>query len=566
MINHLLLFFIGTFIISGIYVTQSKCENNANQVIFVEATTEAGLNFKHFDGRSGRRYFVETLGSSAAFFDYDNDGDVDIYLVNGADLPGITSEVPAENVLYRNNGDGTFTDVTAIAGVADTGYGVGCAAGDYDNDGYLDLYVTNYEANVLYHNNGDGTFTDVTAESGVGETRWSAGCAFADYDNDGYLDLFVANYLQFDFDKERVCKHRNIISYCDPRDYVGIPDTLYHNNGDGTFTDVTREAGVYNPIGHGLGVVFGDYNNDGYIDLYVANDTTQNFLYHNNGDGTFIDVSLFAGVGFSENGRTESSMGTDFGDYDNDGYLDIIVTNFQDEVNTLYHNDGNGFFSDVSFASGIGAASLKYMGWGAHFFDYDNDGDEDIIAANGHLFDNVEMFDDVATYPQINHLYRNDGKGKFTEVSAQSGSGFSPVKVSRGAVLGDYDNDGDIDILITNSNQTVDLLRNEGGNRNHWLMIKTIGTKSNRDGIGARITVTVGNQSFIDEVRSGSGYIGQDDMRVMFGLGKNKKVDTIHIRWPSGIEDVIRDVEANQLLIVTEGQPKKIRYVNLGAK
>ncbi|HIE29940.1 TPA: CRTAC1 family protein [Candidatus Poribacteria bacterium] len=391
----------------------------------------------------------------------------------------------------------------------------------------------------------------------------SAGCAFADYDNDGYLDLYVSNYLQFDFEKERVCKHRNIISYCDPRDYVGIPDTLYHNNGDGTFTDVTREAGVYNPIGHGLGVVFGDYNNDGYIDLYVANDTTQNFLYHNNGDGTFTDVSLFAGVGFSEHGRAESSMGTDFGDYDNDGYLDIIVTNFQDEINTLYHNDGNGFFSDVSFTSGIGAATLKYMGWGANFFDYDNDGDEDLIFANGHLFDNVEMFDDIATYPQINQLCQNDGNGKFTVVSAQAGPGFSSVKVSRGAVLGDYDNDGDIDILITNSNQTIDLLRNEGGNRNHWLMIKTIGTKSNRDGIGARVTVTVGEQSFIDEVRSGSGYIGQNDMRVMFGLGRNTKVDSIHIRWPSGIEDVIKNVAADQLLIVTEGQSEKIKYSRL---
>jgi len=537
-------------IISVIFLLSS---NSYSQVKFVDVTKESGIHFKHTDGRSGRRYIVETLGSGVAFFDYNNDGYLDIYFVNGASLPLEKSPIQATNALYRNNWDGTFTDVTKEAGVGDTGYGVGCAVGDYNNDGYPDLYITNYGTNVLYKNNGDGTFTDVTKAAGVGDTRWGASCAFADYDNDSDLDLFIANYLDFKIEYYEPCSIGSIMTYCDPRAYYPLRDTLYRNNGDGTFADVTKSVGI-NFVGRGLGVVWGDYDNDGDVDLYVANDTDKNVLYQNNGDGTFTDVSLLAGVGYNENGVPENGMGTNWGDYDNDGYFDLIVTNFSEQINTLYHNDGNGFFTDVSYISGIGEESFPFLSWSTHFFDYDNDGYRDIFVANGHLHDNVHQFSDVTTYAQKNHLFRNNRNGTFSDISEKSGQGMSLKKVSRGAALGDYDNDGDIDIVITNSNQPPDLLRNDGGNKNNWLMIKTVGTKSNRSGIGARIKILSQGKMQSDEVRSGSGYLSQNDLRVFFGLGKNAKVELVEIHWPSGIVQKIEDVKANQLLIVTEGE------------
>jgi len=542
-----------------------------NSVQYIDVTKEAGITFKHVNGWTGKRYFIETMGPGVAFLDYDNDGYLDIYFVNGAELPGITydvgevAETSPTNVLYRNAGDGTFADVTQQAGVGDTGYGVGCCVGDYDNDGHDDFYVTNFGANVLYHNSGDGTFTDVTDKAGVGGgNKWSAGCAFLDYDNDGDLDLYVVNFVYFDFEVEKDRKYliKGFMVYAAPENFSGRSDTLYRNNGDGTFTDVTQQTGIFNPNGKGLGMVCGDYDNDGDVDIFVANDATPNFLYRNDSvkstkDITFTEVALFAGVALSEDGVAENGMGTNMGDYDNDGFLDIVVNNFQGQTSSIYHNEGNGFFMEVSYASGVGEKTLNYLSWGTAFFDYDNDGYQDLFIANGHVHDNIELFDDSTTAAQQNLLLENNRDGTFTNVSQTSGPGLQIKQVSRGAAFGDYDNDGDIDILVVNSNQSPSLLKNEGGNQKNWLMFKTIGTTSNRDGIGARITVKSGQRSQIREVKSGGSYLSQSDMRVHFGLDTATKADVVEIRWPSGLVETFKDVKANQFLVVTEGKGLK---------
>ena len=522
------------------------------KILFTDVTEAAGLRFQHVDGRSGQRYFLETVGSGAAFFDYDADGLLDIYLVNGADLPGSHSPTPPTNQLYHNNGDGTFTDVTEQVGVGDTGYGAGCAAADYDNDGDQDLYVTNFGANVLYRNNGDGTFTDVAQHTGVEDNRWSLGCAFADYDNDGFVDLYVANYIDFDFETHTNCTQKGVSTYCPPESFEGLPDTLYRNNGDGTFTDVTTSTGVYNEDGKGMGVVFGDYDNDGDVDCYVGNDAGENFLYQNKGNGTFTNVGWMAGVEADENGNVQGTMGVDFGDYDNDGRLDLIAVNYQQQPNALYRNDNGSFFTDVSFVAGM-AESLPYVGWGADFFDVDNDGDQDLLIANGHLQDTVEQYDDTTTYAQRNYLLINNGQGRFANVSTETGNGLQSRRVSRGLATGDYDNDGDLDMLISNANDTPQLLRNDGGNQGNWILIRTIGTRSNRAGIGARVKIQTGDLIQIDEVRSGSGYLSQNDLRLHFGVGTHKRIDRVEVRWPSGVVDVIRDLAPNQILTITEG-------------
>ncbi|MDE0424189.1 MAG: CRTAC1 family protein [Candidatus Poribacteria bacterium] len=521
------------------------------KISFTAVTEEAGIQFQHVDGRSGQRYFLETVGSGVAFFDYDDDGLLDIYFVNSADLPGSHSPTLPTNRLYHNNGDGTFTDVTEQVGVGDTGYGAACAAADYDNDGDLDLYVTNFGANVLYRNNGDSTFTDVTQYAGVGDNRWSLGCAFADYDSDGFVDLYVANYIDFDFETHINCTQKGVATYCPPESFEGSPDTLYRNNGDGTFTDVTTTAGVYNKDGKGMGVVFGDYDNDGDVDCYVGNDAGENFLYHNNGDGTFTNVGWMAGVEADENGNVQGTMGVDFGDYDNDGRLDLIAVNYQQQPNALYRNDNGSFFTDVSFVAGM-AESLPYVGWGADFFDVDNDGDKDLLIANGHLQDTVEQYDDTTTYPQQNYLLINNGQGRFVNVSMKAGSGLQAREVSRGLATGDYDNDGDLDVLISNANDTPQLLRNDSENHGNWILIHTIGTRSNRAGIGARVKIQTGDSIQIDEVRGGSGYLSQNDLRLHFGIGTHKRIDSIEVSWPSGVVDTIRDVVPNQILTITE--------------
>ena len=535
------------FLILIVLIDVNAGANTENNIRLTAVAESANIDFQHVDGRAGQRYFLETVGSGVAFFDYDGDGFVDIYFVNGADLPGFSSMTPPTNKLYRNNGDSTFTDVTESAGVGDTGYGSGCAVGDYDNDGGLDLYVTNFERNVLYRNNGDGTFTDATQRSGVGDARWSLGCAFADYDNDGFVDLYVTNYIDFRFEEHKTCSQNGVGTYCPPESFPGLPDTLYRNNGD-----VTREAGVYSTESRSMAVVFGDYDDDGFVDCYVGVDAGENLLYHNEGDGTFTSVGWMAGVEADENGSVQGTMGVDFGDCDNDRLLDLVALNYQEQPNAVYRNDGDGFFNDISFIAGMGY-SLPYVGWGVDFFDVDNDGDKDLFIANGHLQDEVEKYDDTTTYAQLNQLLINDGKGVFSNSLTQSRSALEQLKVSRGIASGDYDNDGDLDLLISNANDTPDLIRNDGGNRCNWVTIRTIGTKSNRAGIGAKVKIKAGGLTQIDEVRSGSGYLSQNDLRLHFGLGDRKSIDFIEVRWSSGVVDTVRDIVPNRILVIKEG-------------
>ena len=520
-------------------------------VQFVDVTTEAGITFKHVNGASDQKFYLETMGSGAAFLDYDNDGDLDLYIVNGAPLPGFETATPPANILYQNDGDGRFIDVTAAAGVGDTGYGMGCVAADYDNDGDADLYVTNFGANLLYQNNGDGTFTDVTTHAGVdGGDKWSSSCAFVDYDHDGNLDLYVVNYLDYDIAGDRDWHDpRGQQIYANPQVYPGVSDILYRSNGDGTFSDVTRQAGVYNDDGKGLGVTCGDYDNDGRIDIYVANDTTPNFLYRNVGDGRFVDIGPFAGAAYNEHGVAEGGMGVDFGDYNNDGSLDIFVTNFSNETNTLYHNTTDGALIDFSNIAGLGEVSFLKLAFGTKFFDADNDGALDLFVANGHLYPTES---DALEYAQTDQLFINTGEGTFVDLSEESGEYFSIKRVGRGATFGDYDNDGDTDIFVVNLNQKGVLLRNEGGNRHNWLMIKTVGVKSNRDGIGARVEAATRSHSQIREVQAGSSYLSGHDLRLIFGLGTETKAETIRITWPSGVQQTLTDVEANQLIFINE--------------
>ena len=524
------------------------------QLQFMDVLPKTGIRFRHEDGRSGAHYFLETLGAGSAWFDYDQDGDIDIYFVNGTDLPGMKSDVPPTNALYRNDSDGTFTDVTDEAGVGEPGYGFSCAVGDYDNNGFPDLYITNFGPNVLYHNNGDGTFTDVTARAKVGDALWAASSAFADYDKDGHLDLFVANYVEFDVAKNPECGTIGLRTHCGPAAFKGTASVLYRNRGDGTFADVSRQAGVFNRHGKGMGVIWCDYDNDADLDLFVANDKVEDWLYRNEGDGTFKDVGLASGVALNEIGTAYSSMAPVFGDIDNNGWFDLVITNFQNEPNSVYYNDGDGFFSDITYRSGIGGPTLTRLAWGADFADLDNDGWLDLFVAAGHLEENVHLLNPTTTYPQQNQLFLNQGDRTFGDVSDSSGDGLLLKKVSRGAAFGDYDNDGDVDILITNSHQAPDLLQNDTVNQNHWLVFSTVGTRSNRSGIGTRIAVLAGGSIQMREVKSGGSYPSHSDMRLHFGLGKSAVVERVEIRWPSGLIEQYKNVETNRFLIATEGK------------
>ena len=545
--------FLIAIVAQGILIRLVRADTN---IQFVNVTQEAGIHWKHVDGRSGQKYFMETLGAGAAFFDYDTDGDPDLYFVNGAPLPGyVSSEIPT-NCLYRNNGDGTFTDVTEKAGVGDTGYGHGCAVGDYNNDGTLDLYVTNYGGNRLYRNNGDGTFTEVAESAGVTEPRWSTGCAFADYDRDGNLDLYVVNYIVFDIDENPWCgfKEKGIRAYCEPDNFTAQSDTLYRNNGDGTFTDVTKTAGIHNTTGKGLGVVWGDYNNDGTPDIYVANDSTENLFYHNNGNGTFEEVGFMVGVALSEDGVAENGMGTAFGDWNNDGWLDLTVTNYAQQTNTLYHNDADGFFTDATITTKTAQLTYPYLGWATAFIDYNNDGYQDLFVANGHLHENLAELGQEGTYGQRNLLFRNNANGTFTEVSETLGAGMKLEDVSRGATFADYDLDGDIDIVVTNSNTAPRLLRNDGGNQRNYLQIRLTATNGSTDAIGARVKITTGTVTQTREVRSGDGYLSQQDLTLHFGIGDYKQVDSIEVQWQNGTKQLVGSVSPNRVLSLEENR------------
>ena len=513
------------------------------QVQFADVTAEAGIVFHHRNGATGEKHPPETMGSGVAFLDCDGDDWLDLYFVNSAG-PG---------ALFHNEGDGCFEQTTESAGVGNSGYGMGCAAADYDNDGDIDLYITCYGPNILYRNNGDGTFADATAFAGVGDPGMGMGTAFADYDLDGDLDLYVANYLEYRPElNQRCARVQGIRIYCSPDVFPAQADVFYRNEGDGKFTDITAAVGLLPRAAKELGAVFSDYDQDGDPDLFVAGDRTPNLLYRND-RGHFVEVGLLAGVAYSSAGKALAGMGVDAADYDRDGIFDFFVTNYQRETNSLYRNQGNGFFSDPTFESGLGVPSLAFMGWGTAFFDYDNNGDLDLFVANGHLDDNVELFDQVS-YAQQNQLFRCEGEGRFNEVTDAAGSGLALEQVSRGSAVADYDNDGDLDLAISNNNQPAVLLRNDGGNQKHWLALRLLGaggSLSNRNGIGARVEVVAGDLVQVDEVRSGSSYLSQDDLRLFFGLGAEERAD-VEIRWPSGIVQRLEAIEADQILAVRE--------------
>jgi enediyne biosynthesis protein E4 len=525
-------------------------------VSFSNIAVQAGINFKHENGASPQKFMPETMGAGALIFDYDNNGWPDIFLVNGGSFVDKKVAAAARHRLYKNNGDGKFADMTSASGMAVSNFAMGACSADYDNDGWADLYITGVQSNTLYRNNGSGGFIDVTAKAGAGGSgRWSSSCAFGDIDNDGDADLFVTNYVDFTVENNKYCAAGGDIRvYCHPNVYKSLPDILYRNNGDGTFADISKEAGIYRTDGNGLGVVFGDYDDDGWTDIYVANDSVPNFLFHNKGKGVFEEVGFWAGVALGGEGRPLAGMGTDMADMNGDGLIDIFVTNLDRETHSLYRNLGKGLFSNVTFESGVGQATLPFVGFGTAFFDYDNDSDLDLAVANGDITDNVSLFRDNTSHAQRNLLLQNDGIGKFRDVGLESGPGFALKKVSRTLAVGDLDNDGDLDVLVGNNGQTADLLRNDGGNRNNALLIRPVGSKSNRDGIGARLKLTVGGKVLVRHVKAGSSYQGQNDLRVHFGLAGSQQADRLEILWPSGSTETLEALKANQIVTVSEGR------------
>ncbi|HZQ52330.1 MAG TPA: CRTAC1 family protein [Bryobacteraceae bacterium] len=526
---------------------------------YTDITTASGISFQAMASHTSKKYLIETMGSGVALFDYDNDGRLDLFLVNGAPLAGPTPKgaIPQKkgpdswNRLYHQKPDGTFEDVTEKAGLAGVGYGMGVAVGDYDNDGYEDLYVTAYGANKLYHNNGNGTFTDVTDKSGVGGSGWSTSAAWVDLDNDGLLDLVVLRYLKWDFDDIYCGEHTpGGRAYCHPDTFQPITPLVFRNDGNGHFTEIAEQIGISKP-GKGLGITLADYDRDGHIDLFVANDSMLEFLYHNKGNGTFEETGLLAQVAVDEDGQTYAGMGTDFADYDNDGYPDLIVDDLANQKYALYRNNHDGSFTYVTQTIGLGRATLLHSGWGLRFFDYDNDGWKDLLIAQGHDLDTIERTSPQLRYREPMLLLRNTGKN-FEDVSAQSGSVFREAWVARGLAIGDLDNDGRVDAVVTTNGGPVHILHNETRNGNHWLSLLLIGHKSNRDAIGAVVKVVTAAGAQYATVTTASSYLSASDKRLHFGLGADATAKEVDIQWPSGKTQTLRDVKADRLAVVEE--------------
>jgi enediyne biosynthesis protein E4 len=556
-----------------------RAETLGAGVTFTDVAVEAGMgNARNISGApDNKQYLLEEMGCGVAIIDYDNDGWPDIFLVNGSRFGPPTGGRAPASYLFHNNRDGTFTDVSRKAGLTYTGWGQACCVGDYDNDGNDDLFVSYWGRNVLYHNNGDGTFTDSSEKAGVAgaPNRWGAGCCFLDYNRDGHLDLFVANYVLFDPARvprpgsSRYCRYGQIAVPCGPQGLGGGANLLYRNRGDGTFEDVSEKSGIAYPRGssaagfvaenwrptgsYGMGAAAADLDNDGWPDIYLACDTAPSLFYHNNGDGTFSEIGAPAGVAFDENGVALSGMGAGIADYDGDGWLDIVRTNFTDQVTILYRNNGDGTFHDASLQAGLGI-NTKYVGFGVGFFDFDNDGRKDIFIANGHVYPQIAGRGLHVAYKQPRLLYRNLGNGKFQDVSASAGPAITTPNLGRGCAFGDLDNDGDVDVVVNNLDGPPSLLRNDGGNRNSWLIVKCIGTRSNRSAIGARVRVVADGRAQVDEVMSGSGYYSQNDLRLHFGLGAAAAVDQLEIAWPSGVKESFRNLEVRQSVVIRESQ------------
>jgi hypothetical protein len=544
-------------------LAQASPPGTAAAIRFTDVAAGAGLTLLNIHGDEAKDYIVDTNGNGAAFFDHDNDGDLDALVVNGSTRDAIRSGGHAMAALYRNEGNGRFTDVTAAARLTARGWGMGVCVADFDNDGFEDVYLTALGPNVLYRNTGAGAFADVTARARVGDARWSTNCAFADYDRDGDVDLYVANYVAFD--EKTVpppgalpnCRYGKVPVFCGPRGLTGEPDALYRNEGNGTFTDVTARAGVTDPGHYGFGVLFSDLDDDGWPDIFVANDSVPNLWFRNRRDGTFSEQALVSGLAVSGDGREQAGMGADAGDYNGDGRLDVIVTNFTDDYNTLYENGGQGVFADVTHAAGLGVAALPYMGWGVGLVDMDNDGLLDLFVANGHVHPAADRSGLGSRFLQRKLLFRNRGDRRFEPVAAARGDGLLIEKSSRGAAFGDYDNDGDIDVLVVNLNDRPTLLRNEtrGGG---WVTLQLRGGASNRDGIGAKIRVTAGGRTQVREVRSGGSYLSHNDMRAHFGVGATSRVAPVEIRWPSGLVQTIAELDAGRFYVVEEGRAVRI--------
>lgn len=525
----------------------------------VDVTKKAGISFSHLASPE-KKYIVESMSGGVLILDYDRDGWPDIYFTNAPTVDMALKGQKARSALYHNNHDGTFTDVTDKAGVGYPGFAMGGAIGDYNNDGWPDIYVTCLGGNVLYRNNGDGTFTNVTKAAGVADGRWSTGAAFGDYDGDGFLDLMVTNYVDFHLDdlpgfgKAPTCTYRGIDVQCGPRGLKGAGDSLFHNNGNGTFTEVAKTAGVDDPGGYyGLGVTWSDFNNTGKPDIYVANDSTPNFLYRNGGGGKFTEIGLESGTAVSDDGSEQGSMGVAIGDYDHSGRFSIAITNFADENNTLYHNDGNWSFTDVSYKSGMALATLPWVKWGNAFVDLDNDGWIDLVSVNGQVYPQVDSLPSGARYRQPKNLMMNEQNGTFCDASAEAGEALQEPRASRGLAAADLDNDGNVDLVVNDIDGGPMILHNNGIPGRHWVSFELAGTKSNRLAIGARIKIVAGGVTQMDEVRSGGSYISQHDLRVHFGLAAAKKIDLVEIRWPSGTVEKIENLAPDHFYSVLEG-------------